>query len=146
MLSQQRASLTIVNTRKTALQLFQALQMEGKYYLTTLLCPVHRRKILAEIKERLRQGQPCTVVATSLIEAGVDVDFPVVYRELAGLDSIVQAAGRCNREGRAIGLGPVSYTHLDVYKRQPANNITRTGMPGGLRSLFGCGPFSGGYF
>lgn len=62
--------------------------------------PAHRRAILAEIKRRLSEGLPCRVVSTSLVEAGVDVDFPAVWREMAGLDSILQAAGRCNREGR----------------------------------------------
>ena len=62
--------------------------------------PAHRRAVLAEIRSRLREGLSCRVVSTSLIEAGVDVDFPAVFRELAGLDSILQAAGRCNREGR----------------------------------------------
>ena len=62
--------------------------------------PEHRRRVLKEIRERLQQGKTCKVVATSLIEAGVDVDFPAVYREEAGLDSMLQAAGRCNREGK----------------------------------------------
>ena len=62
--------------------------------------PAHRRAKLEEIRRRLDKGLPCRVVSTSLIEAGVDVDFPAVYREEAGLDSILQAAGRCNREGK----------------------------------------------
>ena len=92
--------LCIVNRRKTAQELFEALPREGSYCLTTLLCPAHRKQLLQEIRTRLAAGQPCRVVSTSLIEAGVDVDFPIVYREEAGLDSILQAAGRCNREGR----------------------------------------------
>ena len=64
------------------------------------MCPVHRKQKLDEIRERLKNGQICRVVSTSLIEAGVDVDFPRVFREMAGLDSILQAAGRCNREGK----------------------------------------------
>ncbi len=61
--------------------------------------PNHRKEILREIKERLRDGLPCRLVATSLVEA-VDFDFPMVYREMAGVDSVIQAAGRCNREGK----------------------------------------------
>lgn len=73
----------------------------GVFHLSTLMHAVHREEILKEIRRRLDDGEPCRVVATSLIEAGVDVDFPVVFRALAGVDSIVQCAGRCNREGRA---------------------------------------------
>ena len=93
-------ALCVVNRRKTAQKLFAALPPEGSYCLTTLLYPAHRKALLAEIRKRLADGLPCRVVSTSLIEAGVDVDFPAVWRELAGLDSILQAAGRCNREGK----------------------------------------------
>lgn len=92
--------LCIVNTRKAAQQIYEALPKEGSYHLSTLMCPAHRRSVLEEIRKRLKSGLPCRVVSTSLIEAGVDVDFPAVYRELSGLDSILQAAGRCNREGK----------------------------------------------
>ena len=92
--------LCIVNRRKTAQELYNNLPKEGSYCLTTLLYPAHRKQLLQEIRDRLKNGLPCRVVSTSLIEAGVDVDFPTVYREEAGLDSILQAAGRCNREGR----------------------------------------------
>lgn len=99
-LNAQAQALCIVNTRKQAQRVFALLEKTGSYHLSTLLHPAHRKRILAEIRGRLKAGLPCRVVATSLIEAGVDVDFPVVYRARAGLDSIVQAAGRCNREGR----------------------------------------------
>ncbi|HWR43614.1 CRISPR-associated helicase Cas3' [Sporomusa sp.] len=95
--------LTIVNTRRHARLLFDRLQQqipEGNYHLSARMCPAHRRQVLDTIREALKLGKPCRVVATQLIEAGVDVDFPVVYRAAAGLDSIAQAAGRCNREGR----------------------------------------------
>ena len=92
--------LCIVNLRKTAQELYAAMPPEGSYCLTTLLYPAHRKALLQEIRQRLAAGLPCRVISTSLIEAGVDVDFPAVYRELAGLDSILQAAGRCNREGK----------------------------------------------
>lgn len=64
------------------------------------MVPAHRKAVLDTVRQRLQAGLPCRVVSTSLIEAGVDVDFPAVYREVAGLDSIAQAAGRCNREGK----------------------------------------------
>ena len=92
--------LCVVNRRKTAQELFEQLPSEGSYCLTTLLCAADRRRQLDEIRQRLRDGLPCRVVSTSLIEAGVDVDFPFAFRELAGLDSLLQTAGRCNREGR----------------------------------------------
>lgn len=93
--------LCIVNVKKTAQSVFDLLREdEGTYHLSTNLYPVHREQVLAEIRARLKDGKPCRVISTSLVEAGVDLDFPCVYREINGLDSIVQAAGRCNREGR----------------------------------------------
>lgn len=99
-LSGQEQVLCILNTRKGAQELYALLPEEGSFHLSTLMYPAHRKAVLDEIRQRLREGLPCRVVSTSLIEAGVDVDFPAVYRELAGLDSIAQAAGRCNREGK----------------------------------------------
>ena len=92
--------LCVVNRRKTAQELYAALPEEGSFCLTTLLCAADRRRQLEEIRQRLADGLPCRVVSTSLIEAGVDVDFPAAYREQCGLDSLLQTAGRCNREGR----------------------------------------------
>lgn len=93
--------LAIVNNRPHARALFDMLEgAEGRAILTTWMTPAHRRAVLGEVRRRLKDDQPVRLVATSLIEAGVDVDFPVVWREAAGIDSIAQAAGRCNREGR----------------------------------------------
>jgi CRISPR-associated endonuclease/helicase Cas3 len=94
-------ALSIVNSRLHAQTLYGAIgHLEGARHLSTLMCAAHRRAALAEIREDLAAGRPCRVISTSLIEAGVDVDFPLVLRAEAGLDSILQAAGRCNREGR----------------------------------------------
>lgn len=98
-LNSQPQALCILNTRQNAGRVFRMLQGEGCYHLSTLMYPAHRKRQLLEIRKRLEDHLPCKVVSTSLIEAGVDVDFPVVFRETAGLTSIVQAAGRCNREG-----------------------------------------------
>ena len=98
-LSEKTQVLCVVNSRRAAQAIFDLLPREGSFHLSTLMVPVQRQALLAEIRQRLDDGWPCRVVSTSLIEAGVDVDFPAVYRELAGLVSILQAAGRCNREG-----------------------------------------------
>ncbi|MDO4852229.1 MAG: CRISPR-associated helicase Cas3' [Clostridia bacterium] len=92
--------LCIVNSRKSAQEIYGRLPKEGSFHLSTTMTPEHRQRTLNIVRERLQNGHPCRVISTSLIEAGVDIDFPVVYRELAGLDSILQAAGRCNREGK----------------------------------------------
>lgn len=99
-LNAQKQVLCIVNTRRHAQNLFSLLEEEGSFHLSTLMYPAHRKRVLETIRERLRHGEVCRVVSTSLIEAGVDVDFPVVYRAEFGLDSEIQAAGRCNREGK----------------------------------------------
>ena len=93
--------LVIVNNRRHARSLYdQAKHLDGTFHLTTLMCAKHRSQKLDGIRDRLKNGEPCRVIATSLIEAGVDVDFPLVMRAEAGLDSVAQAAGRCNREGK----------------------------------------------
>lgn len=99
-LRQHTQTLCVVNRRSTAQELYEALPQEGRYCLTTLLCAADRRAQIAEIRARLKCRLPCRVVSTSLIEAGVDVDFPAAYREDSGLDSLLQTAGRCNREGK----------------------------------------------
>lgn len=103
--NQLGSCLIIVNTKSWAQQLYQTLSHEVDepdtiFHLSTSLCPAHRATILAEVRERLENKQPVLCISTQLIEAGVDIDFHSVIRFLAGLDSIAQAAGRCNRSGR----------------------------------------------
>ena len=101
-LKHHQQALVIVNSRAHALDLYReaiATGLDGALHLTTRQYAVHRRKILEEVRARLKDGRACRLIATSLIEAGVDVDFPRVFRAEAGLDQIAQAAGRCNREG-----------------------------------------------
>jgi CRISPR-associated endonuclease/helicase Cas3 len=90
--------LAIVHRKRDAIDLARAVG-DDCIHLSALMCPLHRKAILGEIRVRLDDGRPCLVVSTQLVEAGVDIDFPVVYRALAGIDSLAQAAGRCNREG-----------------------------------------------
>ncbi|MEP3478564.1 MAG: CRISPR-associated helicase Cas3' [Fuerstiella sp.] len=122
-LAEHSQFLCIVNTRLHASRLYQSLRLhrgrrseglvddstnslvsghgaKGLFHLSTLMCGQHRHDTLEEIRQRLRDDQQCQVISTQLIEAGVDVDFPIVYRALTGVDSIAQAAGRCNREGK----------------------------------------------
>ena len=98
-LSEEEQVLCVVNSRRRAREIFQMLPEEGRFHLSTLMTAVDRSRTLDEIRVRLKKGLRCRVVSTSLVEAGVDVDFPAVWREMSGLDSILQAAGRCNREG-----------------------------------------------
>lgn len=94
--------LCIVNTRQQALDIFNALpESNSNFHLSALMHPVHRTEQLDIIRNRLSptNKKPCRVVSTQLIEAGVDVDFPRVFRAVAGIDNIAQAAGRCNRDG-----------------------------------------------
>lgn len=102
MMCKSDRALCIVNTRKSAKVTFEALpDKNGAFHLSRMMCPAHISKRIGEIREALRHDAGhVRVVSTQLIEAGVDIDFPEVFREKAGLDSIVQAAGRCNREGR----------------------------------------------
>lgn len=98
-------ALCVVNTRGHARRLYEVLQDKlggkgGLFHLSANMCPEHRSRKIKEIKKALAEKRPCRVVSTQLVEAGVDVDFPVVYRAAAGIDSIAQAAGRCDREGR----------------------------------------------
>ncbi|MCD8008097.1 MAG: CRISPR-associated helicase Cas3', partial [Clostridiales bacterium] len=102
-LSEYPQVCVIVNLKRHARSVLQTLcqqcREEEVFYLSTDLCPAHRSRVLDEVRRRLKEGLPCRLVATQCVEAGVDLDFPVLYRALAPLDSLIQAAGRCNRNG-----------------------------------------------
>ncbi|MGC9196144.1 MAG: CRISPR-associated helicase Cas3' [Syntrophobacteraceae bacterium] len=142
-LRNEERALCVVNLKSHAVALLEELkQDEAVFHLSTNLCALHRRAVLSEVRARLKTGKPCRLVSTQCVEAGVDVDFPVVYRALAPLDAIAQAAGRCNREGRLSGangqpkMGEVRVFEPDVAgdsrKRYPtrayfqAAEVTRT--------------------
>ena len=117
------SALMIVNLTTQAQHLFELLQeqgVEGLYHLSARMCPAHRVAVLTQIRERLSTGQPTVLVATRVVEAGVDISFPVVYRDCCGLDSLAQAAGRCNRHGE-LDMGKVysflssEYTLPDIF-------------------------------
>jgi CRISPR-associated endonuclease/helicase Cas3 len=121
----ERQVLCIVPTRRMARGIFDALRAAAGteaagevFHLSALMCPAHRSAVLERIKQALRDNRPCRVVSTTLVEAGVDLDLPVVYRAEAGIDSIAQAAGRCNREGR------LECGHVYVFTPE-------VGLPGG---------------
>ena len=117
-LTEHESFLCIVNSRNDAARLYTALQAqeksgEGLIHLSRRMCSEHIQERIEEIRRRLKAGEPVRVISTQLVEAGVDLDFPVVYRAMAGLDSVMQAAGRCNREGRMAEPGEVYIFRLD---------------------------------
>lgn len=127
-LAKHKRVLCIVNTRRDAKEIFTRLPNEGvRIHLSRMMCPAHIAHSIKRIKELLRANENLSirVIATQLIEAGVDVDFPVVYRQEAGLDSILQAAGRCNREGNNI-ISPTYVFSLEKEHALPPGFITQT--------------------
>lgn len=121
-LEKEQQVLCIVTPKPQARALFERLsKQDGLFHLSTNMYPQHRRRVLDTIRQRLKEGRTCRVVSTTLVEAGVDIDFPVVYRAMAGLDSIAQAAGRCNREGRMKDgqLGKVFVFEMEIPARMP---------------------------
>ncbi|MCI6720809.1 MAG: CRISPR-associated helicase Cas3' [Clostridiales bacterium] len=140
--------LCIVNSRRKAQALYERCAGEGTYHLSTLMTPHDRRTALTAIRARLKAGQICRVISTTVIEAGVDVDFPTVYREISGLDSILQAAGRCNREGdhtpaesivhifELPGRLPASMEQAAGMLRETAARYADLGSPAAIRDYF----------
>ena len=127
-LTKHQKVLCIVNTRKDAKEIFDRLPNEGvRLHLSRMMCPSHVADTIKRIKAVLKAGtdEPIRVVATQLIEAGVDIDFPVVYRQEAGLDSIMQAAGRCNREGK-LGVSDAYVFSLGKEHPLPPGFISQT--------------------
>ena len=106
-MNSKRQALCIVNTKKHAQALYKDIENNNKYHLSAAMCPAHRGEVLKEIKFKLGNNEPVQLVSTSVMEAGVDIDFPEVYRALTGLDSINQSAGRCNRGGK-LDIGNVN--------------------------------------
>ena len=104
---QAHGSVLCIVDRRDDCRVLHALMPNGTIHLSGLMCGQHRSEVIADVKRRREQGEPVRVISTQLVEAGVDVDFPVVYRALTGLDSMAQAAGRCNREGNLDGMGRV---------------------------------------
>lgn len=135
-LAQYEKVLCIVNTRKDAKELYDRLPEEGvKLHLSRMMCPEHICETINRIKELLRSNEVSVirVIATQLVEAGVDIDFPVVFRQEAGLDSVLQAAGRCNREGK-LERGKTFVFSLSAENRKPygsmaAANNARLNLP-----------------
>lgn len=123
-LQNEQQALCILNTKKIVQKIYEEIKegtsQEGIFHLSTLMYPVHRKRILKKIKERLLAGKKCIVIATSLVEAGVDLDFQTVYRQVAGIDSIIQAAGRCNREGKR----PLNESFTNVFQLEETQKVS----------------------
>lgn len=131
-------SLAIVNTKKDTLALLSALDDERALHLSTLLCGRHRQDAIQEIKRRLAQGEECRVVSTQVVEAGVDLDFPMVLRAIGPLDSIIQAAGRCNRNGQMDNEGRVTVFDAAEASAPPFGSYkTATGI---TKAMLNAGP------
>ena len=143
LLDGEKQALCIAATKPQARLIFDLLKKEfGVFHLSTNMYPQHRRRVLDEIRVHLKDKKRCLVVSTSLVEAGVDLDFPVVFRATAGLDSIAQAAGRCNREGKMDRLGRVFVFEAEKKPRMPWLNRCVSKAAEAMRSLPDSDPMS----
>ncbi|MFB1482291.1 CRISPR-associated endonuclease Cas3'' [Corallococcus sp. RDP092CA] len=128
-LAAERSVLAIVHKRADAREVCEALDRrlgdESTFHLSALMCAAHRGEVLGRIREAVARGDSVRVVSTQLVEAGVDLDFPVVYRALGGLDALAQAAGRCNREGRLEEGGEL---RVFLSPTKPPRGVARTAM------------------
>lgn len=121
-IKQDNSVLIVCNTKKKATTLFQKLKDQSKIqvlHLSTNMCQAHRMEVIDNVREKLKNGEKLILCSTQLIEAGVDIDFPVVFRELAPLESIIQSAGRCNREGK------LKYGQVYMFQLEDAGQPTR---------------------
>ena len=131
-LTRHRQVLTILNLRRHVVEVYRKLiesvppdEQPYVFHLSSAMCAEHRSAVLARINHALSNGLPCRVVSSQVVEAGVDVDFPAVYRALAPLDALIQSAGRCNREGKLVDAdGKKSHGLVVVFK--PADTATVT--------------------
>ena len=117
-MSSENQALCIVNTRNQVRQLYDMIKREDVYHLSTTMVPADRLKTIEKVKARLKAGKKCLLIATSIVEAGVDLDFEKVYRQFAPVDSIIQAAGRSNREGKRSEKGRIIIFHLEDERDQ----------------------------
>lgn len=134
-----RQALCVVNTKGAARRVFRALAdtgLQNVYHLSTSMTALHRSRVIEAVRGHLKQSGPCYVVSTQLIEAGVDIDFPLVLRELTGIDSIVQAAGRCNREGTLLDArGNKIAGTVRVFECEELEGLKQSDWMGELKSL-----------
>ncbi|WP_337669332.1 CRISPR-associated helicase Cas3' [Ruminococcus bicirculans (ex Wegman et al. 2014)] len=128
--SRCKNALIVVNTKKTAAELYNLVQGE-KYHLSANMTPAHRSRVIEVVRNKLENGEHITVVSTSLVEAGVDLDFNTVFRQLSGLDSILQVGGRCNREGKD-AKGYVYVFDIDETYRKGSDLAMRINKTKGL--------------
>jgi CRISPR-associated endonuclease/helicase Cas3 len=133
-LQEQEQVLCIVNSRKDCREL-HALMPSGTIHLSALMCAEERSEVICVVKSKLRDGEPVRVISTQLVEAGVDVDFPMVYRAMAGFDSVAQAAGRCNREGKLNQLGRLGKVVVFEPPRAAPPGLLRKGQDAGREVL-----------